>query len=63
METNKVFVVVDHICEADIVIAVFSEQEAAKKFVSENSWPRTKHYKYESLAIEEFVLDEEAVKA
>lgn len=54
----KVFVVVDHICEADIVVAVFSTKEKADTFVRENNWPTSKTFKYEDLEAVEFELDQ-----
>lgn len=59
----KVFVVVDHVCEADIVIAVFSDKDAAKEFAKENCWPKAKTWRYEALDVEEFELDKVPVTA
>ena len=53
----KVWVVLDHVCEADIVIGVFSKEETAKAFVKHNSWPHVNDFRYESLGIEEHELD------
>jgi hypothetical protein len=61
----KVFIVVDHVCEADVNVAVFNTRAKAQKFVIENRdaidprGPRGHFRKYESLAVEEFELNQE----
>jgi hypothetical protein len=59
----KVFVVIDHICEADIVVAVFSTRAKAKRFIKEHKddpyAPSVNARKYEGLDIEDFEVDKE----
>lgn len=49
---TTVFVVVDHICEADINVSIFSTRELAEQFIADH---RAEH---EFLGIEEFTVDE-----
>jgi hypothetical protein len=51
----RVFVVVNHVCEADIVVAVFSDEEKAREFKKQNS----NSANYEDLQIEEFEVDKQ----
>jgi hypothetical protein len=59
----KTFVVIDHICEADIVVAVFSTKEKAKRFIKKHKddrySPDSRVRRYEGLDIEEHELDKE----
>jgi putative intracellular protease/amidase len=57
----KAFVVIDHLCEADEVVRVFSTREKAKAFIKAHKddlySPNTNAKRYDHLAIEEFEID------
>jgi hypothetical protein len=57
----KAFVVVDHVCEADVNVAVFSTKKKARDFIrsvrNEPYSPNVNARKYECLDVEEFVID------
>lgn len=57
----KVYVVMDHVCEADILVAAFSTRSLAEKWIKahENDpyGSGCKSLRYESLAIEECKLN------
>jgi hypothetical protein len=58
----KVSVVIDHICEADILVGVFSTRQKAKRFIKEHKndpySPHVNARKYEGLDIEDCEVDE-----
>lgn len=57
----KVFAVIDHVCEADILVGVFSTLAKAKGFVKahkdEPYSPHVNANKYDCLGIEDHDLD------
>lgn len=59
--TQMVYVVVDHICECDIVVGVFSERVKAKRWIKAHKddlySAGSTAKRYEALAIEEHELD------
>jgi hypothetical protein len=58
---TNVFVVVDHVCEADIVVGVFSTAIKARDFMKvavKEKYGDTKSLRYESLEAIEFYVDD-----